>query len=71
MDEQFMGDFTYRDLASRTLAPEVRSQNTQYEINILWNPGQAPSASSVIYQFREFSSDQPAPSLKRFHLQWY
>ena len=39
MDEQFMGDFTYRDLASRTLAPEVRSQNTQYEINILWNPG--------------------------------
>ena len=28
LDEQFMGDFTYRDLASRTLAPEVRSQNT-------------------------------------------
>ena len=25
MDEQFMSDFTYRDLASRTLAPEVCS----------------------------------------------
>ena len=44
MYEQFMGDFAYRDSASRQV---------------------------VILQLREFSSDQPAPSLILFHLQWY
>ena len=29
------------------------------------------SASSVIYKLREFSNDQPAPSLMFFHLQRY